>query len=80
MKKKYRTNGVITLQIQRAYSLKNGIRYAICLMSREVPTRCAKCHRGIVIRWPMGYEPVVTPCRVCGAETDVEIQGLLTAK
>lgn len=66
--------------ITGARSLRGGFSYEIPVMLRGEKSRCGKCGRGIVIEWPMGYEPKIRSCRVCGSETDVYVMGCITAK
>jgi hypothetical protein len=68
------------LVIDRAFSRKGHISYAVMLMPRDRKTHCGRCMRGIVIMWHMGSEPIISNCRICGAITEVDIRGRLNAK
>lgn len=75
-----KANHVIVQNIERAYCLRDCMQFRIALMPRGEKTHCGRCGRGIVIEWPMGYEPTVRTCRVCGAETNVQIIGMLSSR
>jgi hypothetical protein len=68
------------LVIDRAFSRKGHIDYAVMLMPRDRKTHCGRCRRGVVIVWRMGWEPIISNCRICGAKTEVDIRGRLNAK
>jgi len=67
---------VTVVQINTAWSqLKGGARFCVQVVPNSRPTKCGRCHRGIIIRWPWGKEPVVTDCKVCGTQTEIDFLG-----
>lgn len=67
---------VTTFVLQSGYSQRRGeTSCRIQLQPRGKKTKCGRCGRGVVLTWPMGSEPIVRNCAVCGAKTDIHFMG-----
>lgn len=75
------SSGIIVLKIERVISQRLGEEaFNAMVMSRNKPTKCGRCGRGIIVQWKMGEEPKVLNCRVCRAKTGVTFIGMMGEK